>query len=84
MICAASAAVSVARVGTAWTLPERWSTCTWTWSKPAAVMGRPTSQSTPITPPRRAGRGSGWGRPCGPTWSSLVRWQTSHGRSVTV
>ena len=29
MICAASAAVSVERVGTAWTLPERWSTCRW-------------------------------------------------------
>ena len=40
MFRAASAAVSVERVGTAWprnrTLPERWSTCTCTWSKPAA------------------------------------------------
>jgi len=29
MIWAASAEVSVERAGTAWTLPERWSTCTW-------------------------------------------------------
>ena len=77
MICAA-AAVSVERVGTAWTLPERWSTCTCTWSKPDAVMGRPNSQSTPITPPRREGSGRGLSRALRPTRSALVRWQTSH------
>ena len=38
MIRAASAAVSVERVGTAQTLPERRSRCTCAWSKPRAVL----------------------------------------------
>jgi hypothetical protein len=58
MICAASAAVSVDLVGAAWTLPDRYSTCTCNWSKPFAVLGSPISQSTPIntTPSRRKGQ----------------------------
>ena len=61
---AASAAVSVERVGTAWTLPEKCPTCTCTWSKPAAVIGRPSSDHA-ASPPRREGSGRGWGRPRG-------------------
>ena len=46
MICTASAAVSVERVGMAVALPEGWSMCTCAWSKPDAGIGRPSSQST--------------------------------------
>jgi hypothetical protein len=50
MIAAASTAVSVARVGTVCTLPESMSTWFWIMSKPAAVVGSPAIQSTPIHP----------------------------------
>jgi hypothetical protein len=56
MISAASAAVAVARVGTACTLPESRSTWFWIMSNPAAVVGSPAIQSTPIIP---AGAGGG-------------------------
>ena len=81
MMASASAAESVERVGTAWTLPYKKSTWTCTWSNPAAVLGRPMSQSTPMTPPRRDGSGSG----CrGPTCSALVRWQMSQERTYAI
>jgi hypothetical protein len=73
MMAAASAAVAVARVGTAWTLPDKRSTWFWIMSNPAAVVGNPAIQSTPIIPPRRDGSGSGWRRPRGPPCSALVR-----------
>jgi hypothetical protein len=50
MIAAASTAVSGARVGTVCTLPESMSTWFWIMSKPAAVVGSPAIQSTPIHP----------------------------------
>ena len=42
-------------------------------SNPAAVVGKPAIQSTPIIPPRRVGRGSGWIRPRGPPRAAFVR-----------
>jgi len=53
MIAAASAAVAVARVGTACTLPDSGSTWFSIMSKPPAVVDSPAIQSTPIIPPRR-------------------------------
>jgi hypothetical protein len=41
--------------------------------RPAAVVGNPAIQSTPIIPPRRDGSGSGWRSPRGPPCSALVR-----------
>jgi hypothetical protein len=73
MMAAASAAVAVARVGTACTLPDRRSTWFWILSNPAAVVGNPAIQSTPIIPPRRDGSGNGWRSPRGPPCSALVR-----------
>ena len=52
--------VSVARVGIAWTLRD-------------SAIGRPSSQSNQITPPRREERRRGWSRRRGPTWSALSR-----------
>ena len=68
MIYAAYAAVSVERVGTAWTLSEGSSTCTCTWAKPdtAIMMGWPSSQLTLITTPWREGWGRGCNRQLGP------------------
>ena len=63
MITAASVAVAVERVGTACTLPDSRSTWFWIMSKPAAVVGSPAIQSTPINPPRRDGSGRGWRSP---------------------
>ena len=73
LMAAASAAVAVERVGTACTLPDSRSTWFWIMSKPAAVVGSPAIQSTPIIPPRRDGSGRGWMRPRGPPCSALVR-----------
>ena len=71
MIAAASVAVAVERDGTACTLPDSRSTWFWIMSKPAAVVGSPAIQSTPIIPPRRDGSGRGWRSPRGPPCSTL-------------
>jgi hypothetical protein len=49
--------------------------------EPDAFTGKPTSQSTPIVPPRHEGRGRGWSRLRESTWSALVHWQNSHDRT---
>ena len=56
MIAAASAAVTVERVGTACTLPDSRSTWFWIMSQPAAIVGGPATQSTPIIPEAPADR----------------------------
>ena len=57
MTRAASAAVSVERVGTAWTLLEKCQACTCTWSMPAAVIGRPSSDNAAPARGKREGMG---------------------------
>ena len=71
MISAASSAVAVERVGTACTLQDSRSTWFWMMSNPAAGVGRPAIQATPIIPPRRDGRGRGWMSPHGPCYASV-------------
>ena len=90
-IRAAPAAVSAERIGTAWTLPERWSACAGAGLKPvvSARHRRHREARRPVDPDHAApargegkqGRESGCNRPRRPTQSALVHWQTSQGRT---
>jgi hypothetical protein len=79
IISAASAAVAVARVGTACTLPDSRSTWFCIMSNPPAVVGSSAIQSTPFIPTRRAGRGRGW-TPC----SAFILWYVWHVRTYSI